>query len=139
MALPDKDEHCTPEKSRIRHCGDGQSFFIHNDSAGRKYWSPIGVPVRILHARGRRRLTVFSAATDDGRQLFRTTIRGFSNRTFIPYVRALLRRFKRVALILDRASTHRSKLARKTFDKNKNVELIYLPKASPYLNTSEQC
>jgi len=116
-----------------------ESFFIHNDSAGRKYWSPIGVPVRIPHAGGRRRLTVFDAVTDDGRQLFRTTTWGFNNKTFIPYVRALLRRFKRVALILDRAPTHRSRLARKTFGKNKNVEFIYLPKASPYLNASEQC
>ena len=40
---------------------------------------------------------------------------------------------------MDRATTHRSKLVRKTFGKNKNAEFIYLPKASPYLNASEQC
>ena len=116
-----------------------EAFFIHNNSAGHKYWSPIGTPVKVPHAGERRRLTVFGAVTDDERQFFRTTTRGFNNGTFIPYVRALLRRFKKVALILDRASTHRSKLARKIFDRNKNVEFIYLPKASSYLNASEQC
>ncbi|MDE0267241.1 MAG: transposase [Thaumarchaeota archaeon] len=65
--------------------------------------------------------------------------RGFNNKTFIPYVRAFLRRFKRVALILDRAPTHCSKLARAAFGRNRNVEFICLPKASPYLNASEQC
>ncbi|MCE2498978.1 MAG: transposase [Nitrosopumilaceae archaeon] len=64
---------------------------------------------------------------------------GIQQRDVHTIVRALLRRFKRVALILDRASTYRSKLARKAFGKNKNVEFIYLPKASPYLNVSEQC
>ena len=127
------------KKSRFVIAAADEAFFIHNNSAGRKYWSPIGIPVKVPHAGGRRRLTIFGAVTDDGRQFFRTTTRGFNNGTFIPYVRALLRRFKRVALILDRASTHRSKLVRKAFGKNKNIEFIYLPKASTYLNASEQC
>ena len=115
------------------------AFSIHNDAAGRKYWPPMGIPVRIPHVGGRRRLTVFGAVTDGGRQLFRTATRGFNNGTPIPYVRALLRRFKRVAPVLDGAPTHRSKLARKAFGKNKNIEFTYLPKASQYLSASEQC
>lgn len=27
-----------------------EAFFIHNNSAGRKYWSPIGTPVKVPHA-----------------------------------------------------------------------------------------
>ena len=69
----------------------------------------------------------------------KTSTMGFNDGTSMPYIRALLRRFKRVALILDRAPTHRSRRARKTFDRSRNVEFIYLPKASPYLNASEQC
>ncbi len=116
-----------------------EAFFMHNDAVGRKYWPPVGTPVRVTHAGGRRRLTVFGAVTDDGRQFFRTSTQGFNDGTFVPYVRAILRRFKRVALILDGASTHRSRLTREAFGGNKNVELIYLPTASPYLNASEQC
>ena len=127
------------KKARFVIAVADEAFFVHNNSAGRKYWSPIGIPVKVPHAGGRRRLTIFGAVTDDGRQFFRTTTRGFNNGTFILYVRALLRRFKKVAPIPDRASTHRSKLARKIFGRNKNVEFIYLPKASPYLNASEQC
>ena len=81
---------------------------------------------------------MFGAVTDEGRQFFRTPTRGFNDKTFVPYVGTLLRRFKRVALILDRAPAHRSRLARKTFGSN-NVEFVYLPKASPYLDASEQC
>ena len=116
-----------------------EAFFIHNDAVGRKYWSPVGTPVRVAHAGGHRRLTVFGAVADDWKQFFRTSTPGFNDGTFVPYVRALLRRFKRVALILDGASTHRSRLTRETFGGNKNVEFIYLPTASPYLNASEQC
>ena len=65
-----------------------EAFFIHNDAAGRKYWSPVGAPARVTHAGGRRRLTVFGAVTDDGRQFFRTSTLGFNDGTFVPYVRA---------------------------------------------------
>ena len=82
---------------------------------------------------------MFGAVTETGEQPFRSSTRGFNNRTFIPFVRALLRRFKKVALIMDRASTHRSKKMKKAFGKNKNLKIIYLPKASPYLNASEHC
>ena len=95
--------------------------------------------MRVTYAGGRRRLTVFGAVTDNGKQFFRTSTLGFNDRTFVPYVRALLRRFRRVALILDKAPTHRSRLAREAVGRNRNVEVIYLPKASPYLNASEQC
>ena len=116
-----------------------EAFFVQDGPSGRKYWSPKGVPVKIPYAGNRRRLTVLGAVTDRGRQLFRTTTKGFNNKTFIPFVRALLRRFKRVALIMDRASTHRSKMMKKKFGKNKNLQIIYLPRASPYLNASEHC
>lgn len=116
-----------------------EAFFIHNDSAGAQVLVSDRDPVRVPHVGGRGRLTVFGAVTDNGRKFFRTSILGFNDTTFISYVRALLRRFKKVALILDRAPTHRSRLARKAFGKNRNVEFIYLPKASLYLNASEPC
>ncbi len=101
-----------------------EAFFIHNDAAGHKYWSPMGTPVKVTHAEGRKRLTVLGAITDKGRQLFRTTTVGFNSKTFIPFVRALLRHFKKVTLIMNRASTHKSKMMKKKFDKNKNLEII---------------
>ena len=82
---------------------------------------------------------MFGAVTDDGKQFFRTSTLSFNDETFIPYVRALLRHFKRVALILDRAPTHHSRRASRAFGKNRNVEFIYLSKASLYLNATEQC
>ena len=76
------------KRARFDVAAMDEVFFIHNDAAGRKYWSPVGAPIRILHAGGRRRLTVFGAVTDGGRQLFRTSTLGFNDGTFVPYVRA---------------------------------------------------
>ncbi len=118
---------------------EDEAFFVQDSSSGRKYWSRKGVPVKIPYTGNRKRRTVLGAITDGGQQLFRTTTRGFNNGTFIPFVRALLRRFKKVALVTDRASTHRSKKMKKAFGRNKNLKIIYLPKASPYLNASEHC
>ena len=116
-----------------------EAFFVRDDAAGRKYWSPRGARIRIPYSGSRQRLTVFGAVTDTRRQFFRSSSEGFNNVTFIPFVRGLLRRFKKVALILDKATTHRSKLLKEAFGKNRNVKFIYLPTASPYLNPAEQC
>lgn len=118
---------------------EDEAFFVQGETLGRKYWSDEGTRAKIPYSGNRKRLTVFGAIVDDGRQLFRTTTKGFNNKTFIPFVRELLRRFKKVILIVDGASPHRSKLLKETFGKNKNIKFILLPKASSYLNASEQC
>ena len=130
-----------PRLKKARHAVvvEDEAFLVRDGPSGRKYWSPKGVPIKIPYTGSRRRPAVPGAVTDGGRQLFRTTTRGFNNRTLVPLVGALLRRFKRVALIMDRASTHRSKMMKKKFGKNKNLKIIYLPRASPYLNASEHC
>ena len=43
------------------------------------------------------------------------------------------------ALILDRASVHKSKKVKEFLAKNPDVKLIWQPKGSPYLNMIEQC
>ncbi|MDE0091600.1 MAG: IS630 family transposase [Thaumarchaeota archaeon] len=116
-----------------------EAFFVRDDASGRKYWSKRGTRIKIPYSGSRQRLTLFGAVTDTREQIFRSSTGGFNNRTFIPFVRSLLRRFKKVAPIPGKASAHRSKMLRKKFGKNKNIKFIYLPTASPYLNPAEQC
>ena len=127
------------KKARFSIAFGDEAFFVRDSVTGRKYWSPKGTRIKIPYSGSRQRLTVFGAVTDTGEQFFRSTVRGFNTRTFIAFVRGLLRRFKRVMLVLDKASAHRSKLLKQKFGKNKNIKFIYLPTASPYLNPSEQC
>ena len=104
-------------------------FYVRDDAAARRrYWSKRGARIKIPYSGSRQRLTVFGAVTETREQPFRSSTRGFNNRTFIPFVRSLLRRFKKVALILDKASTHRSRLLKKTFGKNKTSNSFICPR-----------
>lgn len=57
-----------------------------------------------------------------------------SNGTFVLFVRAL--RLKKVAR-MNRASTHEFKIMKEKLGANKNLKIVYLPKASPCLDVSE--
>lgn len=65
-------------------------------------------------------------------RFFRTYLAGFNTGTFIRYVREVHRRFGKIAMILDRATPHRSKRLKEEFGGNKDVVFVCLPKESPY-------
>ena len=66
---------------------------------------------------------------------------GCDSNTFIYYLESLLERYKggkKIALILDNASSHKSKLVKEYVERvNDRLELIYLPAYSPDLNPVE--
>lgn len=87
VAPPDKEAHCTPEKGRVCHCGDGDAFFIHSDATGPGTGPPrepgegfacggTQEAGRVRRDHGRRK-----AALQDARS--------FNDETFIPYARPL--------------------------------------------------
>ena len=45
---------------------------------------------------------------------------------------------RKVAVILDKAPQHRSKVLRKRFGRNRDVKFVYFPRGSPYLNMLEE-
>lgn len=59
-------------KNLIRHAAVGETFFVHNNSAGRKS-GPMNTG-KVSHAGGCRKRTVFGAVEDNERQFFRTSI-----------------------------------------------------------------
>ncbi len=117
---------------------EDEAFFIHDVKSGRKYWSPVGVPITVPYTGSHKRIAVYGSVTTDGRQFFRTAS-GFNAPTFVAYLKALQRHFGKVAVMVDRASPHRSKAVRTLLRENKNIKIIYLPKGSPYLNAVEEC
>lgn len=108
------------KKDRFAIAFGDEVFFVRDNSNGRKYWSQRGTRIKIPYSGSRQRLTVFGAVTDTGKQFFRSTTSGFNSKTFVSFVRGFLRRFKKVVLILDKTSAHRSKLLKRKFGKNKN-------------------
>ena len=117
---------------------EDEAFFIHDVKSGRKYWSPVGVPITVPYTGSHKRITAYGSITMDGRQFFRTGS-WFNASTFVAYLKAMQRHFGKVAVMVDRASPHRAKAVRTLLHENKNIKIIYLPKGSPYLNAVEEC
>ena len=82
-------------------------------------------------------MTVYGAATNDGKRLFRTYVIGFDTKILIRYVAEMKQRFRRIAVALDKAPPYRSKALRRKFGRDGDVRLVNLPRGSPHLNMIE--
>ena len=81
---------------------------------------------------------MFGTVTEGHNQLFWVCDRS-NAATFVAYLEELHRKYGKIAIMLDRASVHKSKKVREYLKSNPDVKLIWLPKGSPYLNAVEQC
>jgi transposase len=115
-----------------------EAFFIRDVKAGRKYWSPVAKRIFLPYTGRHESLAVYGTITINGNQLFRIYEK-FNATTFVEYLKELHYKYGKIALILDRASVHKSKKVKKFLADNHDVKLIWLPKGSPYLNMIEQC
>ena len=115
-----------------------EAFFIRDVKAGRKYWSLVAKRIFLPYMGNHESLTVYGTITINGDQLFRI-YKKFNGITFVEYLKELHYKYGKIALILDRASVHKSKKVKDFLTDNPDVKLIWLPKGSPYLNMIEQC
>jgi len=115
-----------------------EAFFACDTKSGRKYWSLAGTRINVPYTGSHKRVAVYGAVTGDGRQMFCTYPR-FDGRTFLGYVRALRRRWGKVAILCDRASPHRTRELRRFAAECGDVEMVYLPRGSPYPSPVEAC
>ena len=111
-------------------------FFIRDVKAGRKYWSLISKRIFFPYMGRHESLAVYGTITTHGEQLFRIYNK-FNAVTFVEYLKELYYKYGKIALILDRASVHKSKKVKEFLMKNPDVKLIWLPKGSSYLNMIE--
>ncbi len=115
-----------------------EEFFIRDVKTGRKYWSPVAKRIFLPYTGRHESLAVYGTITIHGSQLFRV-YQKFNAVTFIEYLKALNYKYDKIALILDRASVHKSKKVKEYLASIPDVKLIWLPKGSSYLNMIEQC
>ncbi len=115
-----------------------EAFFIRDVKAGRKYWSLVAKRIFLPYVGRHESLAVYGTITINGDQLFRIYDK-FNAITFVEYLKELHWKYGKIALILDRASVHKSIKVKEFLMKNPDVKLIWLPKGSPYLNMIEQC
>ena len=73
---------------------EDEAFFIHDVKSGRKYWSPVVVPITVPYTGSHKRITAYGSITMDGRQFFRTGS-WFNAPTFVAYLKAMQRHFGR--------------------------------------------
>ena len=113
-----------------------ESIFVRTGNNGKKLWSRVGDPVTVTRSGRRDRTVVYGALADDGTRLMRQYPR-FDKETFVKYLGKVRRKWVKVLLITDNASQHRNKKVREYLAEHRNVEVLYLPTATPKLSAVE--
>ena len=114
-----------------------EAIFVNDPDKGIKYWSQKGMPVVTAYKGSHDRVVAYGALTTDGRQFVRTYGK-FDKETFLKYLKALIRHFGKVTLILDNAPQHKARIVRECLEGRPNVRIIWLPKATPELSVVEE-
>ena len=113
-----------------------ESIFLRIGTNGRKLWSRIGDPVVVARSGRRDRTVVYGALADDGTRLMRQ-YDTFDGPTFVRYLREARRKWGKVLIIMDNASQHRGRDVKEYLEGNDDVEVLYLPTATPKLSAVE--
>ena len=113
-----------------------ESIFIRIETNGRKLWSRVGEPVAVIRHGRRDRTVVYGALAEDGIRLMRQYER-FDGPTFVKYLKEARRKWGKVLLIMGNAGQHKTKAVRKYLEGHDEVEILYLPTATPKLSAVE--
>jgi len=113
-----------------------ESIFIRTGTNGRKLWSRIGDPVTVTRGGRRARIVMYGTLADDGTRLMRRYER-FDGPTFVKYLKETKRKWGKVLIIMDNASQHRHRDVKKFLKEHDDVEVLYLPTATPKLSAVE--
>lgn len=105
-----------------------------------KSWSPIGAPAIVKRSSARGRLSAISAISPGNRLFFSLKRTNFGAAEVAKFLAQLMRAHPKrvVVVVLDNASSHRSKLVRKFENDHENLKLFYLPTYSPQWNPDEK-
>ena len=113
-----------------------ESTFLRTGTNGRKLWSRVGEPVAVIRHGRRNRTVVYGAHAEDGTRLMRQYGR-FDGPTFVRYLKETRRKWGKVFLVTDNAGRHKTKAVRKYLEEHGEVEILYLPTATPKLSAVE--
>ena len=116
--------------------------FFGRESTVTRGWYPRGLNAEVQCPITFEKVGTCGAVNPGNGCLYSLTFDGFNSDTFIYYLKWLLKAFKtkkKIVLILDNASSHKSHKVKEFVAKHKRrLELLYLPPYSPELNPIER-
>ncbi len=95
-----------------------------------------GVRAFFTHAGSHSKTIIHGLITTDGRGMFRQ-YDAFTKDTFEDFLKQAAYKFKKICLIMDKASQHRASNIRKLLEGTDGLEIIFLPTATPDLSAIE--
>ena len=103
-------------------------------------WGPVGVTTILKKTAKKGRLSVISAISPSNRLLFSIKKSSIKSSDVKDFLKQILNSHKnrKVAVVLDNASSHHSKVIRDFEKSNKNLKLYFLPAYSPEWNPDEK-
>ncbi|MBI2565038.1 transposase [Candidatus Woesearchaeota archaeon] len=118
---------------------EDESIFIY-DVKIRSVWAVKGSKPKIFATGSHRKIVFYGAISEDGRQCFRTYPEANSD-GFLKYLHALLRRFQKMILFMDKATWHKKEARVKRFLKKHrdHIEVMWFPSGFPEANPIEEC
>ena len=124
------------KRRKFRIVVQDESIFIRLGTNGRRLWSRVGDPITVVRGGKRDRVVVYGALADDGTRLMRKYEK-FDGPTFVKYLKEARRKWGRVLIIMDNASQHKHRDVKEYLEGNGDVEVLYLPTATPKLSAVE--
>ena len=117
-----------------------ESIFVYDYVVRRKKWiSAYKRPIVTVTGSRRKTIVFGSLLSLQGKQLFRQYDK-FNSATFVDYLKHLQKRFGKIIIFVDRATSHCSKVTRTYLEQNKDtIRLEYFPVGSPEFNAVEEC
>ena len=118
--------------------------FVVRDKAAGRVWVEIGSEAVQIYTGSKERIAVFGYYFEDCTHRFQEYAFADSYALF-DSLKRIADEFGKVAVIMDRMSAHNSKATRRLLreyrkkNPGKDIQLIFLPRGSPYLNVVEEC
>ena len=101
-------------------------------------WSPGGQKVFQIYFGDHQRRVIYGAISDSHQYFLQE--KKFNGSTFLKFVKKLLERSYKTAVVMDAASQHRTKELKKFVKENSHrLRIMYLPTGCPELGAIEEC
>lgn len=120
-----------------------ECFMVRDKATGRA-WAEIGTEVVQVYTGSKERIALFGYYFEDCTQRFQEYAFADSYALF-DSLKRIADEFGKVAIIMDRASSHNSEATRRLLreyrrdNPDRDIQIIFLPRGSPYLNVVEEC
>ena len=123
------------KKAQIYDRGAGRVHISQNGDE-RKLWSRVGDPVTVSRHGRRDKTIVYGTLAEDGIRLMWQYGR-FDGSMFVRYLKEVRRKWGKILPVMDNVSQHKHREVRKYLEEHDEMEILYLPTATPRLSAAE--